>query len=198
MAASAEATAKVATQAGTSVEGSAKVATSMLQLAGRTQTVLVARDLLYNLCILKMNGFYDADGQKGFEKAADVIAILAQAAKASADADSKNATAEVVKASIAAKATGDPQIIAMATTLARTVHTSADAVVAHFTGDKGQFLSANLKAFAGSKDVVALLGQGMADQLGGLKTKADLSYLLNFTLYDDADELAALVAAFKG
>lgn len=198
MAASAEATAKVATQAGTSVEGSAKVATSMLQLAGRTQTVLVARDLLYSLCILKMNGFYKGNADVGYETAAGVIKTLAEAAKASADADSKNATAEVVKASIAAKATGDPKILALATDLATTVHTSADTIVARFTRADGEVLTNSLTAFAATEDVKKLLGPAMAAKLGGLKTNGDLRDLLIHTLLEDADELAALAAAFKG
>ncbi len=196
LAASAEATAKVTANASTSVEGSGKVATSVLQLAGRTQTVLVARDLLYNLCILKMNGFYDKDA---YFKAAEVIGTLAEAAKASADADSKNATAEVVKSAIEAQKTGDPKIIALATENVTTMHTNADAVVARFTRGDGEILTADLAKFAAPKgDVEKLLGPAMAKTLGGEKSRDDLRNLLYHTLHDSAGDLAALAAAFKG
>jgi hypothetical protein len=79
-------------------EAAAKVTTEAIQLAGRTQLVLVARDMLYSLCSVSRNNDFTPEQVKDiYSEIANVITVLA-------NADQKNAQARYQEAQNRAKA----------------------------------------------------------------------------------------------
>ena len=67
-------------------EAAAKVTTEALALAGRTQLVLVAREMLYSLCVVSANSGLAPDKVEGiYLQVADVIKELAKADRADAE-----------------------------------------------------------------------------------------------------------------
>lgn len=75
-----------------SAEAAAKVTTDAIQLAGRTQLVLVAREMLYSLCSVSRNNNLTNDQVKDiYSDIAHVITVLA-------NADQKNAQARFQEA----------------------------------------------------------------------------------------------------
>lgn len=179
--AEAAATLKDATGNEAGVNG--KLQTTMVELAGRTQTVLVARDLLTNLCILRMNGFLTDDQvSAGYLKVTDVISTLAQAAKSDAEASASRARTQEVQAGLSPAA--NPAV--------ESVSTAANKFATRFSGADGKVLSTDLTTFTARADVKTLIGKGGADRLLAAKTKADLVATLMTDLQDEAVALTAL------
>lgn len=75
---------------------------TVLELAGRSQAVLLTRELAYRVCELRLNGaITNAEAKTLLEKVVDVSTTLAQADKATADA--KKATADAAASDAKAK-----------------------------------------------------------------------------------------------
>jgi hypothetical protein len=68
-------------------EAAAKVTTEAIQLAGRTQLVLVARDMLYSLCSVSRNNRFSPEQVKEiYSQIAQVLTVLATADETNANA----------------------------------------------------------------------------------------------------------------
>jgi hypothetical protein len=82
-----------------SAEGSLKAATEVVALAGRTQAVLITRELLYRLCEANMNGrLSDADAKALFESTLAVVKSIAATDEKKAEAQAADAKAKLIEA----------------------------------------------------------------------------------------------------
>lgn len=81
-----------AQKAGISAEASANLSSSAIELAGRSQTVLLARELLYRACEMHLNGVLQASDVK--DNFAAVIELIGELGEATVEA----ASAEKIKA----------------------------------------------------------------------------------------------------
>ena len=78
----------------TGIKGNSEAATTALQLAGRTQVVLLAREFLYRNCVARANNWIDDPAFKESQnKIIDQISNMIDADKARADADIARAKA---------------------------------------------------------------------------------------------------------
>lgn len=66
-------------------EASAKLSSEAIQLAGRSQLLLLARELLYRTCELSLNGVSGVDAQKNYDQVVELIKHLGQAELKSAE-----------------------------------------------------------------------------------------------------------------
>lgn len=88
--------------AGTAVQGSldSELSTKVVQLAGRTQLVLLAREMLYRACELTLNNPSLDNGKEAlamYQIVANLVKDLGNADKSNAEADKLKAQAEVYK-----------------------------------------------------------------------------------------------------
>lgn len=193
----ANATAKVSTKSGTEAEVAGGLQTSIVQLAGRTQVVLIARDAFTANCMLAMNGFITpADAQTNFGLTLDVIKMIARADEKSAEAAATSAKTEAVKTAILAKSTSDPAVAELVSSMLDTSSKGAAAVAARFTAKDGSFLSDDLAKFSKDAAVVSLLGASGAKTLGAANSKEKLIFLLTHSYMDEAGALGDLVKKF--
>lgn len=193
----ANATAKVSTKAGTEVEAGGSLQTSIVQLAGRTQVVLIARDAFTANCLLAMNKFIGAaEVQKNFERTLDVISTIARADEKVAEASIIQAKTDELKTAIVAKGLVDPAIAKQANDIIERDSGAAEAVARRFTSTDGKFLDTELSRFSKDDRVVKLLGNDAASELGEIKTRDDLIYLLTHARMNSAEGLANLAKYF--
>lgn len=126
----ANAAVKVSTKAGASLDVSGGLTTSVVQLAGRTQTVLIARDAFTANCILMMNGdIRPEDAEANYNATLGVITMIAKADQAAAEADATNARTEQAKVVLAASGSADPAVIKAVAKLTAKVDTDRKSVV---------------------------------------------------------------------
>ena len=94
---------KASSSAGNTAEGSlsSEFSTKVIELAGRTQLVLIAREMLYRACELSLNSPTDtATSVKLYNKVAELIERLGKIDQTKADADLAKAAEALKKAGI--------------------------------------------------------------------------------------------------
>lgn len=145
----------------------AKLTADVVQLAGRTQLVLVARDMLYSLCVLTLN---HEVAQKDlslinamYSEVAAVIITLAQADKKRAEAAAAKAQIDLTEIR--------KEIDKQDKMIGRIVH--------HVTNKKGEIISENLKALVeGAKKKSKLITASTERQILRVKTADELRQAL--------------------
>lgn len=171
---------------GGAIEASFRAAAEAMQLAGRTQSVLLARDMLTYTCVQAANGaISNAEGQSNFNRIAEMLETFARAEQIRAGAEAAravtNARAQSPDAAVVASLLDNIQAT-------RTTHLQA---IVSRVAPNGQFNPALLSNFAAREPVRQIMG-GRANNFAQLR---DLDALRNFlTIYFNADELSRLSA----
>lgn len=191
----ANAAAKVSTNAGPGGELSGGLTTSMVQLAGRTQTVLIARDAFTANCILWMNGDIDKDAaEHNYVLALNLVQAIAKTDQAVAEGDAAKAKTEQAKAQTALIAAGAKSDFPATPDVDKDVA----AIIKALSDNNGAFQPPLVAQFFGRADVKAVLPASDVSLLARQTDPGDLKDLLTGVLHIYARELAVIAAKFKG
>lgn len=181
--------------AGGGFEGS--LSTTVIQLDGRTELVVAARDIFNSLCMFYVNGMLTQDEVASkFDDTLEVIKDLAESEKSEAEAKKKAAEAQASNAAAKEKAAEAALIKKQADIVKQTRATNAQRLISFFTQVDGTLDTAKWATFLSDSRLPILLGGYNLNQLNRTtqSTNAVLAELKNPRYDDDLVELIEIAA----
>ncbi|MEZ6023154.1 MAG: hypothetical protein R3C16_07050 [Hyphomonadaceae bacterium] len=141
------------------LEGTLRAAAAAMELEGRTQSVLLARDMLSFTCVQSATGVQDQVAQANFNRIANMLENLAEADRQRASAAVARAVADVAEARV------DTEVVQEIVTMRRSLRENrTNAIVTNLSLQNGSLNTAKRDQAAGVAAVQqALSGQELAE-----------------------------------